>query len=440
MSSLVQNNRIATAFIVGCFFYRFGACPCGCFEHNYWVQAIGIVGPEHDHAPTEGSVPTVTDQHHCSGAFAVDFVNDARLVKPPTTISNQSWSAFIEEDAPVTLPNEPGSQSTRGPPCFWTATSSHSELQVYILSRYLRTSTKFSSWHPRSLGRSHDRSGDEYIHEPTSFPMSSIARNVLVMATTLTLVFATGLLSGMYLVPGLIPNNSPEDLHDHDEHDHDSAGDSDHSHAEDHDHEEGEHIAISKQAFENLSLKLGPITLQDYWKSQSVPGEVVEIPGTSTLTISSPMNGVIESISVRPGEAVRSTDRLFSLRVTDDVLSTAQSNLLAGIARANIIRREVARLAPLTASAPSLDASNVILSTNSLNWTLRKVYCDRKCDREDCRMLSSRRLRKAGCWRVRWKSPLPMPEKRRSLQTGKGFDRSLTTTKPRRLSMRWNNC
>lgn len=182
--------------------------------------------------------------------------------------------------------------------------------------------------------------------------MPSIARNVSALASVLVLVFAIGFGAGIYVAPQLTAESASSG-HDHAGHAHaaTAAHDDFHSDHEDHAaHGEGDHIDLTEQAYYNLGLKFGDVQLQDYWKSQAVPGEVVEIPGTSSITVSAPVNGVIEGVTVRPGETVQSTDNLFSLRITDEFLTSAQSKLLAGMARMDILRREITRLAPLTAA------------------------------------------------------------------------------------------
>jgi multidrug efflux pump subunit AcrA (membrane-fusion protein) len=125
-----------------------------------------------------------------------------------------------------------------------------------------------------------------------------------------------------------------------------------HHQADDHLHDEDvqEHVSLTRQAFQNLGLKLEKVTPRDYWKSQTVPGAVVEIPGRSKLTVSAPVTGVIDSVLVSPGQTVIPADPLFTLRITDESLTAAQSKWLAGIARREIVEKEIARLAPLTSA------------------------------------------------------------------------------------------
>ena len=100
-----------------------------------------------------------------------------------------------------------------------------------------------------------------------------------------------------------------------------------------------EHVALTRQAFQNLGLKLDKVAARHYWKSRAVPGRVVEIPGRSKLTVSAPVTGVIDSVLVRPGQTAIPADPLFTLRITDEYLTAAQSKWLAGIARREIVKR-----------------------------------------------------------------------------------------------------
>ena len=110
--------------------------------------------------------------------------------------------------------------------------------------------------------------------QKTGTRVKRIARNVLICVGVILLAFAAGNLSGLYFYPRLLQEVDPHD---------------DHAEAEDpggpHDHED-EHLALTKQAFENLNLRMGMVERGDYWKSFTVPGEVIEIPGKSELSVS----------------------------------------------------------------------------------------------------------------------------------------------------------
>lgn len=162
--------------------------------------------------------------------------------------------------------------------------------------------------------------------------MSLVARTVVVFVSIFLFAFVMGNLSGFYFFPRLYPN-----VEEHDDHE---AGEED----------EEDHLALTEQAFKSLDIKLGNIIRDEYWKPLTVPGEVIEIPGASDLSVSAPVSGLIEQVHVREGQAVESSDQLVSMRIIDDDLTDAQSKLLDNLSRQDVARREIARLAPLTES------------------------------------------------------------------------------------------
>ena len=169
--------------------------------------------------------------------------------------------------------------------------------------------------------------------------MSTSFRQVLIIVTAVVMAFAAGHVSGLFLARTGFESPALDDDHDPD-------------HVDDADDEDAEepHIALTRQACGNLGLKMGTPDVRDFWVAQTIPGEVVEIPGQSSISISAPVTGVVESVFVRPGQAAAVDETLFRLRITDEELNVAQADYIAGVARAEILKGEIERLAPLTAS------------------------------------------------------------------------------------------
>ncbi len=179
--------------------------------------------------------------------------------------------------------------------------------------------------------------------------MTKIANRVLLFVLILVATFAAGNLSGLYFYPRIYEAAEATGEHDgHGHHDEDAHLDDEHDQGE-HDEEE-DHVALTKQAFENLELRMGAMEVRDYWKSRTVPGQIVEVPGKSDLTVAAPVSGVIESVLVRQGQALSASEKLLTVRITDENLAASQSELLATLARAEVVREEIARLEPLTSS------------------------------------------------------------------------------------------
>ena len=173
---------------------------------------------------------------------------------------------------------------------------------------------------------------------------------VIVASLLLTALFASGVAAGLWLYPGVYSVAAETDEHDgahEDECEHE--GDVGHDEHVEHEDEHGEedHVALTKQAFENLKLRLALPTRGTYWKSTLVPAKVVEIPGRSDLTTSTPVAGVIESVNVVPGETVSLREPLFEIRLTDEALLAAQAKYLETLTQEEVAKQEIQRLAPL---------------------------------------------------------------------------------------------
>ncbi|MCD0463725.1 efflux RND transporter periplasmic adaptor subunit [Roseiconus lacunae] len=177
-----------------------------------------------------------------------------------------------------------------------------------------------------------------------------VGLRTLYLSLGLTGVFAFGSASGTYLASRRVIATEHDDHHGEMPSDHGShtpqterltEGD-----ASDHD-DDHDHVALTKQAFENLGLQLGPIPRRDYWKSRLVPAIVTEIPGQSDLSISAPVTGVVENVRVLPGQSLRDDQPMFVIRLTDEALIESQSKLLGALTRQEVIDQELRRLTPL---------------------------------------------------------------------------------------------
>ena len=65
---ITKQQRLAATLVV-CLLYQMGACPCGCLEHNYWLQAIGVAD-EHDGEyalNVRDDTSVSSNQHDCDG-------------------------------------------------------------------------------------------------------------------------------------------------------------------------------------------------------------------------------------------------------------------------------------------------------------------------------------------------------------------------------------
>lgn len=115
-----------------------------------------------------------------------------------------------------------------------------------------------------------------------------------------------------------------------------------------HEHDHADHVDISATAAKSLGLTLERIRLQPFTQRIHLPARVVEKPGQSGLSITSPIQGVIKEIHRLPGQTLDIGDLMFTMQVTDEALETAQLALLDILTRLTVTTREIERLDPLT--------------------------------------------------------------------------------------------
>ncbi len=130
----------------------------------------------------------------------------------------------------------------------------------------------------------------------------------------------------------------------------------------DEEEEERHSLALSDRALKNIGIteqSTPVVALTDYEKTIAFPGRLVERPGRSSLTIPSPMAGVISKVYRVPGEALHEGDPLFDIRFTHEELIRDQTALLSLYLKRDIVEREMARLKPLGAGiAPRAEREN----------------------------------------------------------------------------------
>lgn len=129
----------------------------------------------------------------------------------------------------------------------------------------------------------------------------------------------------------------------------------DDEHADEHDdhddhEEEGPHVALTKEAFDTLRLRLEPLEVADYQQTDTIPAEVVEFPGVSAYKLAAPVHGVVTAIAAEPGASAAPGDALFEVQITDERVLDAQLQLIESLTRLDIVREELARLRPLSES------------------------------------------------------------------------------------------
>ncbi|MGD9722644.1 MAG: efflux RND transporter periplasmic adaptor subunit [Pirellulales bacterium] len=164
-------------------------------------------------------------------------------------------------------------------------------------------------------------------------------RAVSLVAAAAVVVIAIGFARGWFSpTDSSVAVRSQTTAEQHDDHGHD------HAHPG---HQEANSLELSEQARKNIGLQLATIELQPFEKTITVPGIVVERPGRTTIEVTAPMTGVITRIAAVQGEAVKSGQLLFEMRLTHEELVQAQGDLLRTAEGLEVTQREIDRIEDL---------------------------------------------------------------------------------------------
>lgn len=182
--------------------------------------------------------------------------------------------------------------------------------------------------------------------------MKTFAPNAMFLVVPLVMLIGVGIGVG---VRPVVEQLAGIDRATHDDHDTeaDPADDHDHPHDDDHgqpSHDEDQHVPLSRQAFNNLQLRIAPVELTTYTRTVRLPGEVVEAPGRSCRKLAAPVSGRIVHLYAAPGETVLEGDLIAEIEIIDDDLMQAQLRLLELQTKSEIVEAELSRLAPLSES------------------------------------------------------------------------------------------
>lgn len=127
-------QQLLAAVVVLGFIFQLGACPCGCLEHNYWMQMAGLSPHEPHDACDHDSQPTAhqNHEHDCTGVAATLFVNNIRPIVSPQP-DFHSWICQVSDCSHAHLCCHRGEVSPRSPPDFPDLGRTPPELQVFLL-------------------------------------------------------------------------------------------------------------------------------------------------------------------------------------------------------------------------------------------------------------------------------------------------------------------
>ncbi|NIP86980.1 MAG: secretion protein HlyD [Planctomycetales bacterium] len=111
-----------------------------------------------------------------------------------------------------------------------------------------------------------------------------------------------------------------------------------------HEHHDEQLLELSGQARATIGLVTGPVRLETYTETITVPGKVVERPGRSKQKVPAPLAGVVTSIFRTPGETVTAGEPLFELHLMHEELVAAQGEYLRLVADEKVAQAEIERL------------------------------------------------------------------------------------------------
>ncbi|MCA9211445.1 MAG: efflux RND transporter periplasmic adaptor subunit [Planctomycetales bacterium] len=147
-------------------------------------------------------------------------------------------------------------------------------------------------------------------------------------------IFAAGLAAGYSLTRSFPDTNGhvhgEEDDHAHDEHE-----------------EDPEVVQLTEESYKNLSMEMGNAEVGDHTRTIRIPARVIELPGHSDHRLAAPVNGIVEKLYVRPGQAISPGDPVLLLQVIDEPLLDAQLKLLDTITQLAVNAADTERLQPL---------------------------------------------------------------------------------------------
>ena len=85
LSRLNRPSKFAAYVLLMGMVFQLGACPCGCVEHNVWMQLFGIGIDDHQGelpSSTASALPAADADHHdCTGLPRPSYVDNARLYR-----------------------------------------------------------------------------------------------------------------------------------------------------------------------------------------------------------------------------------------------------------------------------------------------------------------------------------------------------------------------
>ena len=135
-------RRITTWLMLLGLVYQFGACPCGCLEHNAWLQMLGL--SIHDSADAAASNElrasgadacdvAVPEEHDCAGHPRVLYVNNAEPSPRLALLRSVDGTTAVDSARAASIAVGSPSDFSRGSPGLPMLRARLATLQVFLL-------------------------------------------------------------------------------------------------------------------------------------------------------------------------------------------------------------------------------------------------------------------------------------------------------------------
>ena len=165
-------------------------------------------------------------------------------------------------------------------------------------------------------------------------PATDNSRNIWPTLLLCAVLLGAGGVAGFLLRPVILPEVAQSDAGE--EETHDDAG-----------HGSNAIVVINEKTLDNMNLKLGKFETRDYFQKVRIPAEVVERIPQSRRSVSAPIAGVVTKVFVAQGQAVRPSQKLFDIRITDQSIADSQVSLLQVFGNLEVSRAKKERLVKL---------------------------------------------------------------------------------------------
>jgi cobalt-zinc-cadmium efflux system membrane fusion protein len=109
-----------------------------------------------------------------------------------------------------------------------------------------------------------------------------------------------------------------------------------------HHHAEGNRVKIGLQARKNLKIQAERVfpAKEPYWTHMTVPGWVVERPGSCERVVASPVAGVVDDVRIVRGDLVEPGEMLFTLQIISETVQANQASLFKTLGDLAVAEKE----------------------------------------------------------------------------------------------------